>query len=395
MAFSFLATAYVARNLGPQNFGQLGYALSFIGLFSVAASLGIDQVLYRDLINFPDKKGTYLGTSILIKIITSAIAIVLCIFTAMSLSDDSTSIILISILSLSFILNAFYLLGYEFQARAESKYVSIVSLLVVLILNISKIAIIFFGGGIFQLAIIYILEPILYSVGFIYLRQKCSKDFSKLTFDLSIAKQIIRDSLPLALAAAFASIYARIDQIMIKDMIGVESVGLYDSAVRISELWYFLPTMIVSSLFPAIINAKNTSPEIYYKRTKKLFGLVLAITALTSLFTAVFSRELILVVFGAGFIGSIGILNVYVWSNIGTSLTLVTQQMLIAENFVKISSLVVFIGMIFNVVLNIFLIPVYGAIGAAIATLISYFIPFLTLFAFSKSRKILLLILKS
>lgn len=394
LIISFVATAYIARHLGPSNYGQLSYAISYVGLFGFIASLGIDNVLYRDLIKFPELKDKYLGTALGLRFFTSLISIFVCMSFALLFSDKDVSLLLIFIISLTFIFNPFQLLGYEFQADTNSKYPSIISLVVVLILNILKIIVIFYDQGVIYLATIILLEPILYALGFTYFRIKFYGKIKKLSFDKIIARSLLKDSLPLIFASAFFAVYARIDQVMLKNMVGTESVGLYDAAVRISELWYFLPNLIMASLFPAIINAKKVSEVLYYARVRKLFILIFTISFITALITMILSKYFIFIIFGAGFIGALSVLNIYVWSNIGAALNSLTQQVLLAENLSKKISWIVFLGMITNIVLNLLLIPKYGMTGAAYATLISYIIPFMSLILFKETRKIILNIIK-
>jgi O-antigen/teichoic acid export membrane protein len=389
MATTFVATAYIARNLGPTSYGELSYAISFVGLFGFIAALGIDQILYRDLIKYPEKRDEYLGTTLILKLISALFAIIICGLTAIVFSPKDVSFLLIFIISLSFIINPFQSLSLEFQSDAKSKYPSIISLIVVLILNIIKIIVIFYNQGVIYLAAIILLEPILYAIGFIYFRVRFYGSLWKLSFSKSTAISILKDSFPLIFATAFFAVYARIDQVMIKNMIDTQNVGLYDAAVRISEIWYFLPNIIITSLFPAIINAQKISSSMYYRRIKRLFFIVIITSTLTALLTSIFSKYLILIIFGSGFIGALTVLNIYVWSNIGATLTLLAQQLLIAENASRIISVNIFLGMVVNVLLNLVLIPKYGISGAAIATLVSYIVPFLSLLLFKKSRKLI------
>ncbi len=394
MLISFIATAYTARNLGPTNFGELSYAISFVGLFGFLATLGIDQILYRDLIKFPEKRNVYMGSALTIRLAFSVLAVIVCTLSALIWSSKDVSLFLIFIVSLSFVFSSFQLLGYEFQAEVKSKYPSYVSITAVLILNILKILVVAYGQGVIYLALIILLEPILYAIGLIYFRIKEYGSIKNWTYDGTVARSILRDSFPLIFASAFFAVYARIDQVMIKHMLSAESVGLYDSAVRISELSYFIPSIIVGALFPAIINSKKLSDELYAKRVKKLFAALIALSVLTAIVTSVLSKYLIEIIFGASYLGAVVILQIYVWSNIGAAINLLVQQLLIAENMTKIVSLTIFMGMITNVILNIFLIPRYGMSGAAIASLISYFIPFLSLVLFKASRRMFVDILK-
>jgi O-antigen/teichoic acid export membrane protein len=393
MVITFVATAFIARHLGPTNYGQLSYAVSFVSLFSFIASLGIDQILHRDLIKYPEKRNELLGSAIGLRMIASLIAICIVIGFALFVSSQDVSLLLILIISLSPLFGAFQLLGYEFQAETKSKYPSLLSLGVVLVLNILKIITIFFNKGVIYLALIVLLEPLLYSLGYLYLKKRFYKDVEKLSFKKNTALTIIRDSFPLIFASAFSLIYTRIDQVMIKHMIDSKAVGLYDAAVRISELSYFIPNILLVSLFPAIINAKKVSSQLYLKRLKKLLFFLLIISTVISLGTTLISHQLISIIFGEAFMGALPALYICIWSTLGSSLNQYSQQILIAENLTKKISVATFLGMVTNVVLNIYLIPLYGILGASFATLISYMVPFFSLFLFKKTRKIMYTIL--
>ena len=392
MVIAFLATAYIARSLGPKNYGELSYAISFVGLFSFLSSLGVEQILYRETIQYPEKRNLYLGSAIGIKIIASIATGILCFGTALVVSPKDVSLFLIGLLSLTYVCSSFSLLSMEFQAEAKSKYPSIFSVAVVIILNLLKIVIIFNDKGVIYLAGIILLEPILYSCMYMYLRSKHYGPLSNLRFDKVISLQLLKDSYPLIFASAFFMIYARIDQVMIKNMMSAEYVGLYDAAVRMSEISYFIPNIIVAALFPAIINAKKISEIIYFKRIKKLLLTLLLVSTGIALVTTLLSTYLTLVIFGSKFLASVPILKIYVWSNIGTALNMFIQQILISENLTKNVSFTIFLGMVANVILNILLIPRLGMSGAALASLISYMIPFLSLYMFKKTRVLLITI---
>lgn len=395
MVISLIATFIIARHLGPTNYGQLSYALNFTSLFAFLASLGIDQVLYRDLIKYPEKRDVYMGTALRLKLVAAVITVFLCTLSAIIWSAKDISLFLIFLVSLTFVFTPFQLLGYEFQAEAKAKYPSIVSLLVTLILNALKIVVILFDKGVIYLALIVLLEPILYAIGYLYLRIKKYGAIQNWTFDRATAATMLKDSFPLIFSLAFFSVYSGIDQVMIKNMLSTESAGLYGSAVSISEAWYFIPNIIVGALFPVIVNAKKISESVYYERIKKLFLLLAFISIGTALPTAILSKYLIRVIFGASFLGAVGVLQIYVWSNVGAALNLLAEQVLVAENLTAIISLTTFLGMASNVLLNIYLIPRYGMPGAAYASLISYLVPFFSLLLFKNSKKIFLNIFRN
>ncbi len=395
IAITFLATAYMARNLGPANYGELSYAISFVSLFAFIAYLGIDPILHRELIKNPSRRNELLGSAVALRLIGAILTILVTLLTALFVSSKDVSLFLIFIISLSSFFGAFQLLGFEFQAEAKSKYPSLLLLGVVTVLNLLKILTIYLGQGVIYLAFIVLLEPLLYSLGYLYLKAKVYKDVFLLRFKKEVMLSLLKDSYPLIFASAFFLIYSRIDQVMLKHMINAEAVGLYDSAVRITELSYFIPQIMLLALLPAIVNAKSVSKELYHRRTRKLFLGILGMSVVTALCITLLGEKILLVIFGAAFLPALPALYICAWSTVGAALNSLSQQVLIVENATKVLSVVAFFGMIANVLLNLLLIPIYGISGAALATLISYVVPFLSLFLFKGARETFLLILKA
>ena len=388
---SLLATLYIARQLGPTSFGELSYAISFVALFSFIATFGIDSVLYRELIKYPEKRNEFMGSAFMIRIVMSVIAIILTIISALLFSPQDVSFYLIALLSISFIFQSFYIISYEFQATVQARYISILSLVITIILNVLKIAVIFLGKGVIYLALILLLESILYAVGNAYLRHVFFGKLSLWKFDKNTAKKILIDSWPFIFTGAFTVIYTRIDQVMLKNIIDATSVGIYDAAVRISELWYFIPAIIVSSLFPAIINARGHSAQEYKKRAVTLFFLLLGITTMIAMLMSTFAKPIISFVFGSEFQDSAMVLKIYIWALVPTSIIILLNYILLAENKKMILFFSALLGMIVNINLNYMFIPRYEANGAAVATLISssVVVLFLAVFFLKKIKNLI------
>lgn len=190
------------------------------------------------------------------------------------------------------------------------------------------------------------------------------------------------------------TIYMRIDQIMIKHMMTNKDVGLYSSAVKLSEIWYFIPIIITSSLFPAIINAKQKNEELFTKRVQNLYDLVFWLAIIVAIPISIFSKQIIIIIFGKEYQMAYKVLAIYVWQGIFVSLGVANSKWLIIENLQIIVTLNTIVGAVSNVVLNFILIPKLGITGAAIATIISYGLAifFFQIF-FKKTRRNLLLLL--
>lgn len=369
---SLFVTIYLVRYLGPANYGQLSYAVSFVGLFSIISSLGIDNVLYRELIEHPEKKNEYLGTAFVIKISAGLVASLVTIISAFAFSVEDVSRLIILILSATFIFNAFNVIAYEFQANVEQKALSIASIFVVIILNALKFGVVFFDQGIIYVGLILLLESILYASFFIFIRIRHYGSLFCWRYSHSTARSILIDSWPFIFITVFATIYARIDQIMLKHILDSSAVGLYDAAVRIAEAWLFIPAIIASSLFPAIINGRSTSTVEYKRRLLFLIVFLGTIAILIAIPASLLAKPLMTFIYGATFVASASVFATYVWVGVSASINFVLQYFLIAERRRKVIFFTSLGTMVLNIVLNIILIPTLGITGAALATLISY-----------------------
>lgn len=369
---SFFVVIYLIRYLGPTNYGELSYALSFVGLFGIIAALGIDNILYRDLVKYPEKRNVYLGTAFVIRIVAGVVTAIIAGTAGIIANPDDVSRVVILLLSGTFIFNAFSIIANEFQANVAQKYPSLVTLIVVLILNILKLVVIWRGEGILYIAAILLLEPILYAVLLSYIRVRHYGSFLNWRFDRNIAISLLRDSWPFMFIAVFITLYSRIDQIMLKHLLDSSAVGIYDAALRIAEAWLFVPAIIASSLFPAIVNAKSLGVSEYRARLLTLTATFVVVASIIALVLSLISKPLMLLLYGEAFAGSAAVFSIYAWVSVWAVIDITMRNFLIIENLRKTIFFVTVGTGLLNTALNFVLIPALGPAGAAWSTLISY-----------------------
>jgi O-antigen/teichoic acid export membrane protein len=392
---AFFINAYMARYLGPNNYGLLNYTFSFVGLFAFIASLGLDSIVNREIIKNHAKKDEIIGTSFFLKATGSLVAIIIIFISARLTVDEPVLLGLISLYSLVYVFNAFGVIDTYFQSQALSKYPVIVMITTGVITTILKIAVIMSGSGIIWLVGVYTLESFTGAIGMMYFFIRRGNSFRKWVFNPKIAISILRDSWPLILSSIAVTIYMDIDQVMIKNMISNESLGIYAVAVKLSEVWYFIPGVIIASVFPAIVNAKLVSEGLYTGRIMKLYSLVFWLSFGIALFTTIFASLIIHMLFGEQYLGAVTALRIYTWAGVAVSLGFVLRQYLIVENFTKISAITTVVGAVINVILNIIFIPKYGINGAATVTVISYTLATFSVLLFKNTRSHAKVIFKS
>jgi O-antigen/teichoic acid export membrane protein len=188
----------------------------------------------------------------------------------------------------------------------------------------------------------------------------------------------------------------RIDQIMIKEMLGKREVGLYSAAVRLSEAWYFIPIIITSSLFPSVVNAKKVSESLYYSRIQHLYSFMFLLSFSIALLMTFLSDWMMVLLYGEAYREAGQVLMINIWAGVFVFLGVASSKWFLSEGLQNLLTVNTVIGAIVNVILNFILIPKYGICGAAIATVISqsiasYFMNFL----FSETRSNFLRLTKS
>ena len=363
---------WVARYLGPAQFGLLNYAQSFVGLFLVVATLGLDSIVVKELVNKGDVN-QIIGTAFILKFLGAIFVFVLILISTHFTSNDSDTNLLIYIIMLGIIGQAFNVIDLYFQSQVLSKYVVYANFGSMFLTSLVKIVLILIEAPLIAFALASTADVFIIAVGLIYFYTKNKNSIFNWNFSWIRAKELLSLSWPLALSGFIVSIYMNIDQVMIKELIDNEAVGYYAAAVKISSIWLFLPMLIANSLFPAIINAKNISEKLYYERLQKMYVLVIWLAIFFAIFVTSFSSQIVELLYGKAFIASKDVLIIHVWSGIFIGLLAVSGKWFIIENLTKHVFMRNIIGLILNVVMNIFLIPSYGIEGAAFATLVSYF----------------------
>jgi O-antigen/teichoic acid export membrane protein len=195
-------------------------------------------------------------------------------------------------------------------------------------------------------------------------------------FDKQLAKMLLKDSWTLIFASFFTLFVMNINRIILKNMYGFENVGFYSVAESLTGIWIFITTIITTSLAPSITNAKKVNEFLYKQRILNLFRLLLLVSISISLIIFMLSDFLVSKLYGDKYLSTIPILRIYVWSNIFVFLGNASWQWYINENKQNTVLTRLFLGAISSLFFGLLLIKYYGAVGAALNTIISYSISF-------------------
>jgi O-antigen/teichoic acid export membrane protein len=382
---SLFVGIWVARYLGPEQFGLFSYVQSFVGLFATIATLGLDGIVVRELVKNENRRDEILGTAFYLKLWGALMVLMLLVVAVLFTSNDHYTNILIFIIASATLFQSFNVIDFYFQSMVLSRYVVFANIISLFVSSLVKIASILCEAPLITFAWIVLFDSIVLAFGFIYFYIKNSNyTLQFFQFNKIIAIRLLQDSWPLVLSSIVIVIYMKIDQIMIMDMLDAQSVGHYAAAVRISEAWYFIPIVISSSLFPAIINAKKQSEELYYARLKKLYDLMVWVSLSVAIPMTFLSDWIVHFLYGNQYNQAGSVLMIHIWAGIFVGMGVVTSSIVIVNNKQKNGIIATASGAVINIVLNLFMIPCYGIKGAAIATMISQIISGLVIPIFFK-----------
>lgn len=373
MAVSFFIGIYVIRYLGPEDFGKLSYSISFAFLFYAITKLGLDQIVIRNLVNQKDLTAEILGTAFLLKILGCITAFIITMIAILPLNDDVQIRQMIVIIAFSLIFTCFDILDLWFQSQVLSKSIAIVRSIQFIISSLVKLTFIWLNFPLLAFACIFIADSVIRAIGmsWVYLQdQKHHLRYWKINKLLAV--DLLKNSWPLILSGVMVTIYMSIDQVMLGNMSNSQELGNYAAAVKFSEVGYFIPTVICSSVYPAIIQAKQKSRQEYYLKMQQLYDFMALLSLGIALVVSLSASFILPKMLGSEYLGAVPILTLHIWSGIFIFLGVARGRWLVIENKTRLNLVTQVLGAATNVGLNLLLIPRYGGMGAAMATLISY-----------------------
>jgi len=363
---------WVARYLGPEQFGALSYIISFVSLFAAFSSLGLDVILVRELVKEESRLNALLGTAFYLKVAGAITTIFLIYVASYFTSNDYDTNVMIMIVATATIFSSFNVIDLYFQSKVKSKYSVYANIIALSLSSIIKVLLILINASLDAFIWVFLFDSVFLAMGYLYFYSHNNLLIKKWKFESKVALELLKDSWPLIFSGVAIAVYMRIDQVMIKEMMDLNAVGQYAAAVRISEAWYFIPMMLGASLSPAILNAKNNNKRLYYSRLQSFYTLMVWMAVLIAIPIAFFSEEIINTLYGVDFSGAIQVLVIHIWAGIFLSLGVACGKWYLAENYTKGALYKALLGMTVNIAGNYFLIPIYGMSGAAFSTLVAH-----------------------
>jgi PST family polysaccharide transporter len=282
-------------------------------------------------------------------------------------------ILLVGIVAAGTIFQTFDVIDFWFQSQTTARYTVFARNTAFLLLALVKILLIVFKAPLIAFALAGLCEIAVGAAGLVIVYTRYGLKIRAWSVKFTRCQSLLKDSWSLVLAGAVIAVYMKIDQIMLGNMIGDRSVGIYSAATSISELWYALPGIIVVSVYPHFIKIRQYDEIEYLDKLQSLYNVLVRIAIVISIITTLTSSIVISVLFGSNYHAASNVLAIHVWGSIFVFHGMAKSIFIQCENMQLHNLVCTAIPALLNILLNLFLINRLGAEGAAIATVFSQF----------------------
>ncbi len=383
-----------ARYLGPSNYGLISYASSIVAFALPVMKLGFDAILVHELVESPEKEGEIMGTSMVLNIASS----ILCIFgvsgfAAIANMGETETILVCVLYSISIFFAAVEMIQYWFQYKLLSKFSSAAMLVAYLFVSVYKIYILASAKNIYWFAVSHSVEYAIIGAMLIFLYFRKGGDRFSFSFDR--AKKMFSKSKHYILASLMIVVIQNTDHIMLTMMVGEAENGYYAAAITAAGVAQFVYNALIDSFRPLILSAKKNDAYQYEKNISRLYGIIIYTSVLQSLVFHILASFIIELLYGAAYAAAVPVLQILTWYRAFSFMGTIRNIWLLAEEKQKYLPWINLSGVLLNIVMNFFMIPMWGACGAAVASLLTQvFMNFIFGFIFRPVRKNNMLMLR-
>lgn len=381
LVVGLLITAFIARYLGPNEFGIWSYAIALTTITGAFAGLGLDRVLTKSLVEVTSQStprnglpATLMGTALAVRSGASLGACILSLILVYFIQRHDPNLGLYlqctAILSLGVLFQSWDVLEAFYLSRQQISWAILLKTGTFLVFSLVRIACIHYHAGllifvwttVWEIGLSYLLIALLYtSQGYFF------KAPSK-----AWAINLLKQSWPLLFTNLSILVYMKVDQLLLEGMTDATQLGEYVAATRLSELWYALPMTAATALLPALVLQRKENPAAYKRSMQHWIKISLWVSIGLSIIVTLLANPLSHLLFGSAFPETGRVLQIHIWSGVPVFLCIVFTQRLIIEGRYALTLYASLVGIIINVGLNLWWIPQYGAMGAALATVLSY-----------------------
>lgn len=194
----------------------------------------------------------------------------------------------------------------------------------------------------------------------------------RLGFSWRYGKDLLSRSKHFILSGLMVSIYGQTDKLMLKQMLDVTETGFYSTATAVNSMWCFILTAVINSMYPGIMEAhKEGNETLFTSRNRKMYAIVFYASMGAAVMFNIFAELVIYILYGKAYLPAAMPLRIVSWYTAFSYLGVARNAWIVSKNRQKHLFKIYVAAAVGNVILNFALIPLWGANGAAAASLIS------------------------
>ncbi|GLS97677.1 flippase [Piscinibacter gummiphilus] len=369
-----LVGAWVARHLGPTQFGLLAYVLAFIALFQAIANLGADAIIVRDIAQHPDSAPEILGTALGLRAGFGVLCWAVAVGCVAALNADAPrTILMAAIVGSVLVFQASDTVDLWFQSQSRSRLTVFAKLSAYLLSNGIKVGLILCDAPLEAFAAVTAFDALACTAG-LFMAYRRMRTPQRWRFVLPRATRLAGEAWPFMLSGVSIMVYARIDQIMIKEILGDHSLGIYAAALPLSQFWQVIPLTLATSLAPFIARRKIADERDYQRSLVLVFRAFFYMGVGCAAFTWLVSGILVIHLFGPAFAEATHTLNVHAISNVFCFLGVAHGLWLVNERRFAVRLYGTLLAGLTTIAMNMLLLPRLGTVGAAYAAIAAQFV---------------------
>lgn len=358
----------VARYLGPDQFGLMNYVISYVTLFSILASFGLDNIEVRELARNPQQRDAIMGTSFLLRLGFAVATMGLISLTLWRFESDRYTVAMVLVYSVMLVLSSLNVIRNYFTSIILNEYVVKTEISRTVVGALIKVVLLLFHCSLTWFIVASAFDFFLVAGGFLYAYRKKVGSVRAWLFNRAIAKMLIVEAFPLMLSGAAVIIYQKINAVMIRNMMDNASVGQFSVASKIIELGIFVPMVIAQTVTPLLVKAHKDDPVRYRVKRQQFMDIMVWSAIVMATGICLLADPVIRFLYGDQYAAAIPVLQIMAWKTVLMALFSGSGQIILVEGLQRYVAIRNFIGCAVSVGLNYLLIPVWGIFGSAVAT---------------------------
>ncbi len=367
---NLVITMLTARYLGPSNYGLVSYAASIVAFAVPIMQLGLNNTLVQETVHHPEEEGKLYGTAIFMSACSSLACIVGVIsFSLVANAGETDTLIVCALYSLLLFFQALDLIEYWFQAKYLSKYAAVVSLCAYALVSAYKVFLLVTEKSVYWFAVSYALDYLLIALALLIIYRRLGG--MRLSLSRTVARRLWEKSRYYILSGLMVTVFLQTDKIMLKLMINEAATGFYTVAVSAAGMTSFVFAAIIDSARPAIFESQGVSEEAFEKNISRLYAVIIWLSLLQSVAMTLLASPIIHLLYGTAYAPSVPVLMLIVWYTTFSYIGPVRDIWLLANGLQRYLWAINGSGALMNVLLNACLIPYFGIMGAAAASLVT------------------------